>query len=505
MSRPFIRMEVDGVITTEEQPVGVTMDLEQEQEQEQEQQEHEEDEVENEDEEGVEEGVEEGDGGGDNENDESLEIDKKRKRRRSAVWDEFDEVKGTNKMQCKHCKAQLQISGGTTSHFRRHLKGCARRMTNQKSQKILGFRSGKITSETSPHSAFIYDYKKVRDSIAHFILMHEHPFSIVEQEGFNLIMKNSSHEYIPYTRITTQSDCMEEYDKEKKKLKSLLKNVSKICLTTDTWRSCQQIEYMVVTGHFVDANWKLQKRVLNFVNIPPPRGGVDIADALFKCMTEWGIENKVYSLSVDNASYNDVAIRTLKNTFLRNKKLILDGKLFHVRCCAHILNLLVQDGIAAIDDVIYNVRESVKFLKNSEARFLKFTEIVKQLQLPARKLILDVPTRWNSTFEMLSLALKFKDAFFIFKEREPLYHNLPTEEEWERVENVCQILSVFNTITNLIWGSDYPTSNLFLSEMYRVKEILQKRAMDNNIYIKAMVGKMNVKFEKYWVRSDIQY
>ncbi|XP_038719307.1 major centromere autoantigen B-like isoform X6 [Tripterygium wilfordii] len=147
--KPLIRtlkMEVDGVITTEEQPVGVTMDLEQEQEQEQEQQEHEEDEVENEDEEGVEEGVEEGDGGGDNENDESLEIDKKRKRRRSAVWDEFDEVKGTNKMQCKHCKAQLQISGGTTSHFRRHLKGCARRMTNQKSQKILGFRSGKITS-----------------------------------------------------------------------------------------------------------------------------------------------------------------------------------------------------------------------------------------------------------------------------------------------------------------------------------------------------------------------
>ncbi|XP_038714748.1 zinc finger BED domain-containing protein RICESLEEPER 2-like isoform X1 [Tripterygium wilfordii] len=493
-------MEIDHVITLEVQSV----DVEKEQEQ---QQEHEEEEVQNENEEEVEEGVEEG---GDNENDESLEIDKKIKRRRSAVWDEFDDVKGTNKKQCRHCKAQLQMSGGTTSHFRRHLMGCARRMINQKSQKNLGFRSGKITSETSPIATFIYDYKKVRDSIAHFILMHEHSFSIVEQEGFNLIMKNSSREYIPYTRITTQNDCMEEYDKEKKKLKSLLKNVSKISLTTDMWKSCQQIEYMVVTGHFVDANWKLQKRVLNFVNIPPPRGGVDIADALFKCMTEWGIENKVYSLSVDNASYNDVAIRTLKNTFLRNKKLILDGKLFHVRCCAHILNLLVQDGIAAIDDVIaaiddviYNVRESVKFLKNSEARFLKFSEIVKQLQLSARKLILDVPTRWNSTFEMLSLALKFKDAFVNFKEREPLYHYLPTEEEWERVENVCQILSVFSTITNLISGSDYPTSNLFLSEMYRVKEVLKKRAMDNNQYIKAMVEKMNAKFEKYWGECNL--
>jgi len=37
---------------------------------------------------------------------------------------------------------------------------------------------------------------------------------------------------------------------------------------------------MVITGHFVDNDWSLQKRVLNFIHVSPPRRGVNIADAI---------------------------------------------------------------------------------------------------------------------------------------------------------------------------------------------------------------------------------
>ncbi|XP_038678772.1 zinc finger BED domain-containing protein RICESLEEPER 2-like [Tripterygium wilfordii] len=294
----------------------------------------------------------------------------KKRKKTSVVWLEFKDVMGKDgvkRAECIHCKARLVISGGTTTHFKRHLDGCTRRKVNLKSQKMLNLIP-----------------------------------SPVNKEGIS--------------RATAKNDCMAMYEMMKIKLKATLKNVNKISLTTDLWRSNQQIEYMVVTGHFVDVDWKLQKRVLSFVNVPPPRGGVDIADALFKCMNEWRIENKIYSIAVDNASYNDVAIRTLKTTLSRTQKLLLGGRLFHVRCCAHILNLLVQDGLRVVEDIIHNVRESVKFVKQSDSRLLKFSEIVKQLQLPYRKLILDCPTRWNSTFEMLSIALKFKDAFPLFNE-----------------------------------------------------------------------------------------
>ena len=46
---------------------------------------------------------------------------------------------------------------------------------------------------------------------------------------------------------------------------------------------------------------------------------------------------------MDNASYNDLAVKSLQDSISVGRKLPLNGELFHVRCCAHILNLLVQD------------------------------------------------------------------------------------------------------------------------------------------------------------------
>nr|GEY51144.1 zinc finger BED domain-containing protein RICESLEEPER 2-like [Tanacetum cinerariifolium]GEZ08117.1 zinc finger BED domain-containing protein RICESLEEPER 2-like [Tanacetum cinerariifolium] len=78
------------------------------------------------------------------------------------------------------------------------------------------------------------------------------------------------------------------------------------------WKSKNQnIEYMVITGHFVDANRKLQRRVLSFVDIPPPRRGIEIADSILKCLREWEIEEKIMTISVDNASANDAAMKIL--------------------------------------------------------------------------------------------------------------------------------------------------------------------------------------------------
>ncbi|XP_010242103.1 PREDICTED: zinc finger BED domain-containing protein RICESLEEPER 2-like [Nelumbo nucifera] len=200
---------------------------------------------------------------------------------------------------------------------------------------------------------------------------------------------------------------------------------------------------MVITGHFVDANWRFQKRVLNFVHASPPRRGVDIVDAIYKCLKEWGHENKVFTVSMDNASYNDYCLRFLREIFSRNKRLLCDGKLFCVRCCAHILNLLVQDGLGEIGHIIENDRESVKYINQFEARKQTFSEIVQQLQLGTKK----------------------------FQEREQNYDYLPTPEEWEMVEK---------------------------SDIYRVKEILNLKAMDENDFIRRMVKKMKGKFDKYW-------
>jgi hypothetical protein len=180
------------------------------------------------------------------------------------------------------------------------------------------------------------------------------------------------------------------------------------------WTSCQKLSYMVVICHFIDSNWRLNRRVLNFCNVPPPHIGFLIVDALQKCFQEWGIENKIASITVDNAKANDTTIKALRNVFNIRKSLLIDGKLFHVRYCAHITNLLVQDGLSEIFEIVDCVRDGIKYLVASESRLIKFSEISKQLQLASKELILDVPTWWNSTYKMLSTTIAFKGVFLMY-------------------------------------------------------------------------------------------
>ena len=51
---------------------------------------------------------------------------------------------------------------------------------------------------------------------------------------------------------------------------------------------------------------------------------------------------------MDNAKYNDVMVSNLKKRFVSINGLITGGAFFHIRCCVHILNLIVQDDLQLI-------------------------------------------------------------------------------------------------------------------------------------------------------------
>jgi hypothetical protein len=70
-------------------------------------------------------------------------------------------------------------------------------------------------------------------------------------------------------------------------------------------------------------------------------------------------------------------------------------------------------------------------------------------------------------------------------------------EEWEKIENMNQVLAVFNDVTIIVSGSDYLTSNLFLPEVWKMKEIVDAKAGDRNEYIRLMVARISDKFDKY--------
>jgi hypothetical protein len=393
------------------------------------------------------------------ENEETI-LGRKRKKT-SKIWEDFDEVevrKGVWKGVCKHCKSQFTTGkpGASTSHMRRHLDGCIKKKlhdTTEKGQPTIPFQPSNGGNPFIVPGAR-YNNEKMREIMATAIMVHEDPFNFVEKQIWMWAFEYANSEFRKVSHKTSRSDCVALYEKEKKLLKKQLESVSKISLTTDMWKSSHQVvEYMVITGHFIDVGWNLQKRVLSFVKVPAPRRGIDVADAIFKCLKTWGIENKIFSVSVDNASYNDSCLRSLKDNLSLTSKLILGGSLFHVRCCAHILNLLVQDGLSKIKDIIFNIRESVKYINHNDGRLKAFCDVVEQKGLKERKLVIDCPARWNSTFNMLSTALNFKTAFAAYKERGTHYDFAPSLEEWDKVEKVCKLLEIFNRATHVISGS----------------------------------------------------
>lgn len=82
------------------------------------------------------------------------------------------------------------------------------------------------------------------------------------------------------------------------------------------------------------------------------------------------------------------------------------GVFFHVRCLCHILNLVAQDGLSIIGSSVKNIRAIIVIVKNSTLQWEEFHKCAEFFDLNNKSgLLLDVPTRWNSTYEMLSHAL----------------------------------------------------------------------------------------------------
>ena len=81
-------------------------------------------------------------------------------------------------------------------------------------------------------------------------------------------------------------------------------------------------------------------------------------------------------MTSDNAFSNDSMQNILKKRLNLQNCLLCDGDFFHVRCCANILNLIVQEGLKVAKDALYKIRESVKHVKALEGRLRQFQKCV---------------------------------------------------------------------------------------------------------------------------------
>ncbi|KAL8470747.1 hypothetical protein ACS0TY_033349 [Phlomoides rotata] len=405
----------------------------------------------------------------------------------SVVWNHFkrQQIKGKWKAECSYCKKQL---GGDTKngtrHLHDHLRICPLKNTRDIKQSIL--MPKKDTGGKFSVGTYTFNEEIVRKDLASMIVLHEYPLSMVEHFGFRRFLSSLQPLFKVVSRNTVKNDIMKIYEFEKTKTMRIIeKNTSKIAITTDMWTASNQKKgYMAITAHFIDETWKLRSRIIKFIYVSCPHTAEVLCDVLVDCLMDWFIDRKLSTLTLDNYTTNDVMINLILNK--------LDNQ-----------SLWLEDGLDVIGDGIENIRSSVAFWVATPKRCEKFEETARLLKVStSRKLVLDCKTRWNSTYKMLKVAICYKDVFTRLKQREPLYKSAPKEEEWEIVRDICDKLKVFNSVTELFSGTEYPTANLYFPKICEIKMSLKEWLCCGKSIIERMTMRMLDKFEKYWFQIN---
>jgi hypothetical protein len=102
-------------------------------------------------------------------------------------------------------------------------------------------------------------------------------------------------------------------------------------------------------------------------------------------MEDWGIDNKICSITLDNACVNDLLVSYIKSNLIGRRLLAGNFDIFHHRCAAHALNLIVQGGLKASCAAIDAMRESIKFVRSSAHRKESFHKIITRLAITCEK------------------------------------------------------------------------------------------------------------------------
>jgi hypothetical protein len=81
----------------------------------------------------------------------------------------------------------------------------------------------------------------------------------------------------------------------------------------------------------VDNKWKLHKRIIKFASVETPHNATNLLNVMLNTMQDWVIEDKICSITLDNAAVNDLMVGYVKSNLTGRKLLTGSGDTFHHR------------------------------------------------------------------------------------------------------------------------------------------------------------------------------
>ncbi|GJY91012.1 zinc finger BED domain-containing protein RICESLEEPER 2-like protein [Tanacetum coccineum] len=418
-------------------------------------------------------------------------------KRNPEIWCHYNLCRmsdNTQKDQCMHCFNFYSMASNSTlkAHFT-HPHCVALKTTLEPSQPSMG-RDG---------SVFVYNPDYLREQFAGLVISRGLPFNHFDHEETTTVFQNTMlPRYNHVSRLTLKRDAMKLWATAKQLIIDGFLNLNaRFNITTGVWSAGHGLpgSYLCVTAHWIEpSTWQMMKRVIAFEDFQVPHTGGRLARMLRNTFVRFNLEDKVLSITLDNASNNTSAIDKLKLKY----EPPMEGRFYHSRCVAHIINLVVQEGLKVKS--INAIKESFKTMlkdvfKSGGTNYSKYIRICREADKPAYSSNWDVPTRWNSTYHVFQSGLKQKATLMYFHDvlaNKGECNHFPVDN-WIVIESLCPLLEVFSNATKFLSGVYYPTSPLVLQQIYFISCKLTEYELNGGIF-RSMVKPMKAKLKKYF-------
>ena len=363
------------------------------------------------------------------------------------------------KVECKLCSKSIAYSRNTTNlkqHLEIHHPSEYRSLTGEGSGVTAG---GSIATQSTleafrPKPKLPSGSKRAReitDALVQFIAKDMRPLSTVEGDGFRQFCCVLDPQYQVPSRKTVTTQLKDLQQRVKLSVQAELDAASAVALTTDFWSSRSVDAYLGVTALYITPLWRLKSCVLQTREVTQHHTSQNISTELDRVANEWSLTSKLAGVTTDNA---------------RNiVKGVVDLEWQHVPCFAHTLNLSVKAGLqlASVSEVVKHCRRVVFHFHHSCIAQNELELKQESLGDPKRKLVQDVVTRWNSTFEMIEslLSMERSVAAVLLESKRAVDRDLILQsDELAKLRCIAEVLKPLVIATEMLCVESVPSISM---------------------------------------------
>lgn len=88
--------------------------------------------------------------------------------------------------------------------------------------------------------------------------------------------------------------------------------VGKVSVTMDSWKSRMFRGYLTITLHYIDEDWEMKSKLLEFVRFPTPHNAGDTWKLLLDILEKWDLTSNIQAVITETATKMNAAMRLLR-------------------------------------------------------------------------------------------------------------------------------------------------------------------------------------------------